>query len=241
MRKQCKSCGEIYDADIKFCIKCGSPIESMGSEEKPAAGKARKSKLGILVLIGVIVLAGAGSIIYTVVRQNDNKKVAADLKEDLEAAEEKASQRKTEEAKESTADASEEAENATADTSEEAKKAAGSSKDAEKAADAAEETGSGVAGSSSQSSVSQNSEYIIPDSSTRLLTAADLNGLSKDELRLARNEIFARYGRRFKDQELQEYFDSKSWYKGTIDPDDFNDDTVSEIEKKNAELIQSYE
>lgn len=106
-----------------------------------------------------------------------------------------------EEAKETTAKASEEAEEAAADTSEEAKKAAGSSKKSETAADASEE---GTASSSSQSAVSQNSEYIIPDSSTRLLTAADLNGLSKNELRLARNEIFARYGRRFKDQELQE-------------------------------------
>lgn len=229
MRKQCKSCGEIYGSDIKFCMKCGAPVEDMESREKTAASKPRKSKLWLIVIIGVIVLAGAGSIIYMVVGQNDNKKVASDLKADLDAAEDKASQSKTEETKEA-----EETKKATADTSEEAI-------EAEQSADPTEEAGEGLTGSDSQASVNQNSEYVIPDSNTRLLTAADLNGLTKDELRLARNEIFARYGRRFKDQELQAYFDSKSWYRGTIDPDDFNDDTISEIEKKNAEFIYSYE
>lgn len=86
------------------------------------------------------------------------------------------------------------------------------------------------------------SGYIIPDSGTRLLKKADLAGLSKDELRYARNEIYARHGRLFNDTELQEYFNSRSWYTGYIEPDDFVDSVeLSAIERKNAKKILTYE
>lgn len=85
-------------------------------------------------------------------------------------------------------------------------------------------------------------DYIIPDSSDRLLTEEDISQLTDDMLRKARNEIVARHGRRFKDEELQAYFDSKPWYKGTIEPDDFNLVVeLSEIEQRNMEFIQSHE
>ncbi|MBO4901491.1 MAG: YARHG domain-containing protein [Lachnospiraceae bacterium] len=88
----------------------------------------------------------------------------------------------------------------------------------------------------------QVSEYIIPDSSDRYLTDADVMGLSSEELRIARNEIFARHGRRFKDAELQAYFDSKSWYRGIYDPDEFSLVVrLSDIEQKNMALIKRYE
>ena len=57
----------------------------------------------------------------------------------------------------------------------------------------------------------QNTEdYIFPNSSSVLLTDAEVSGISKDQLRIGRNEILARHGRRFNDQALQQYFDSKS-------------------------------
>lgn len=85
-------------------------------------------------------------------------------------------------------------------------------------------------------------DYIIPDSSTRYLTESDLTGLSKEELRRARNEIVTRRGRRFKDTALQSYFDSKSWYNGTIDADDFNRKVkLTDIEQKNMDFIQKHE
>lgn len=80
-------------------------------------------------------------------------------------------------------------------------------------------------------------DYIIPDSNSRLLTDADISGLSLQEINYAKNEIFARHGRRFKSSELQSYFDSKNWYSGTIDPDDFNDNLLSSTEKSNAEFL----
>lgn len=86
-----------------------------------------------------------------------------------------------------------------------------------------------------------NSEYILPDSDSRYLTEDDLAGLSAEQCRLARNEIYARHGRRFQDAGLQRYFDSCSWYSGTIDPADFSDSVFNEYERANSRLIVEYE
>ncbi len=85
------------------------------------------------------------------------------------------------------------------------------------------------------------SKYILPDSNSRFLTRQDLYGFTAEECRLARNELFARYGRRFQDETLQAYFDSCSWYNGTIDPEDFDESTFNEYEKANRDLIVEYE
>ncbi len=87
----------------------------------------------------------------------------------------------------------------------------------------------------------EGGDFIIPDSDTRVLSKTELEGLSAEECRLARNEIYARHGRRFKDDELQKYFDSKSWYKGTVLPDEFTDNMLSEVETANRDIIVEYE
>lgn len=84
-------------------------------------------------------------------------------------------------------------------------------------------------------------DYVIPDSNSRYLTKADLTSLSKEELLHARNEIYARHGRKFQDAGIQAYFNSKSWYKGTINPEAFTESMLNEYEKKNATFILSYE
>lgn len=86
-----------------------------------------------------------------------------------------------------------------------------------------------------------SADYVLPDSSSRYLTEADLAGLSKEELRLARNEIYARHGRIFTSEELGGYFSSKSWYRGTVSAADFSDDLLSQVEKDNVKLIQQME
>lgn len=84
--------------------------------------------------------------------------------------------------------------------------------------------------------------YIFADSDSRYLTITDLQQLSDEELRLARNEIYARRGRKFKDSYLQNYFNGCSWYNGTIEPDDFLDnDRLNKYERANAYLILEYE
>ena len=82
-----------------------------------------------------------------------------------------------------------------------------------------------------------NNQYILPNSDYIYLTDSDLAGLSKSELKLARNEIYARHGYIFDTQYLQDYFNSRSWYR----PNPSFDGTVSTIEESNANLIKKYE
>ena len=88
----------------------------------------------------------------------------------------------------------------------------------------------------------QDSEYIFPDSNTRLLTREEVASKSKAELRLARNEIFARYGVIFGSDDLDKYFRSKSWYKPSISVNDFYDTVeMNMTEERNINLIREYE
>jgi hypothetical protein len=65
-----------------------------------------------------------------------------------------------------------------------------------------------------------------------------LQGLSLHELRLLRNEIYARHGRIFRAEWLQQYFFSQPWYA----PDDnFKDEELSGNDKLNVETIVKYE
>lgn len=85
-------------------------------------------------------------------------------------------------------------------------------------------------------------DYSLPYSDSTYLTEEDLDGLTKDELRLACNELYARHGRKFKDADYQAYFNSKSWYHGTVDPEDFDDTAVfNQYELANRDFIIEYE
>ena len=127
------------------------------------------------------------------------------------------------------------------EAAEESKPAEESSEEESSEEQKEKESAGGIDESQVENEQTKKEEYILPDSDTRLLTDDDVKDLTKEELRLARNEIFARHGRKFKDAELQAYFDSKSWYKGTIEPDAFDNNTLSSIEKANIEMIKKYE
>lgn len=83
-------------------------------------------------------------------------------------------------------------------------------------------------------------EYIIYDSDIRILDESELINYTKEELKYIRNEIFARYGYVFGDNEYKEYFESKTWYHP--DPD-FKDDqeNLNEYEVENVKLIRELE
>lgn len=85
------------------------------------------------------------------------------------------------------------------------------------------------------------SEYILPESDSRILTKEDLDGFDANMCRLARNEIYARHGRMFNDTELQEYFNGCSWYEGSIEGADFEESLLNDFEIVNRDLIVAYE
>lgn len=84
-------------------------------------------------------------------------------------------------------------------------------------------------------------DYILEGSDSRYISDSEIADLDKTQLSRARNEIYARHGRRFKDADLQSYFDSKPWYSGTIDPDDFSEGMLNSYEKANVEKIAAME
>jgi hypothetical protein len=72
----------------------------------------------------------------------------------------------------------------------------------------------------------------------KLISPQMLNGLSLNELRLLRNEIYARHGRQFQAPWLSQYFFSQPWYQ----PDEnFKDEQLSGPDKQNVETIVAYE
>ena len=84
-------------------------------------------------------------------------------------------------------------------------------------------------------------DYILPESNSSYLTDADVSGLTLQQLNYAKNEIYARHGRKFDSKELQNYFGSKSWYNGTVNAADFKETVFNEYEKKNAEFLRQKE
>ncbi len=85
-------------------------------------------------------------------------------------------------------------------------------------------------------------EKIEKDMRNRLASEAlspeMIDGLFIEDLRVLRNEIYARRGRVFKDQTLQTYFESQDWYKP--DPE-FKDEMLGEFELKNLAVIREAE
>ena len=79
--------------------------------------------------------------------------------------------------------------------------------------------------------------YLLPHSSYSYLNYSDIAGFSKSELRLARNEIYARHGFVFQSDDLRAYFKSQDWYI----PDSSFSGNLSSIEKSNVDFIKSYE
>ena len=107
-----------------------------------------------------------------------------------------------------------------------------------KASGTSGKSGSGT-GSGSYSTI--KGDFVFPGSSSSYLTKSNLKGLSSSQLMIARNEIYARHGRKFDDPGLRAYFQSKSWYKGTVSPANFSDSVFNKYEKANIMLIKQYE
>ncbi|MDO4324339.1 MAG: YARHG domain-containing protein, partial [Lachnospiraceae bacterium] len=85
------------------------------------------------------------------------------------------------------------------------------------------------------------SEYIFSDTDVRYLTREEVEKLSLQAACYAKNEIYARHGRMFRSQELQDYFGEKSWYVGSIPPDEFSETVFNDYEKANISSLQSWE
>ncbi len=77
-----------------------------------------------------------------------------------------------------------------------------------------------------------------PQSSTRSLKVADVENRRPEELRIMRNEIYARHGYSFRLKDMRSYFDGQDWYMPvSIDVTA----KLTPVEQKNEKLIKTYE
>ena len=81
-------------------------------------------------------------------------------------------------------------------------------------------------------------EYLFPNSDIKLIDNELLDNSSLWQLRRGINEIYARRGRKFINSGQRVYFEGKSWYKGSIEAKDFEEDFLNEYEKNNVSLLQ---
>lgn len=99
------------------------------------------------------------------------------------------------------------------------------------------------------------SDYLCSYSSDRLLTDSDVEGYLNANyseynfpeginiIQMIINEIYAKHGYEFTDSRLSAYFSNKTWYKSNTNKvNDMNavSDSMSEIEKKNVDFLNSY-
>ena len=293
----CKYCGNEVADNMKFCTKCGKPIQN--AQAAPSGQRTKKNKVVVplaapgqqqqmrpnpvgqsnqqpepkkkngalialivvvaLLVVAVVILAvvffsgriSTGSTENTMIEQSDDDDQKEDdqdkdkNKKDNEDDGDEDSDKQTLSDGDEPTDGVDNGEVAKKDTSEKEDEDElfrnNSKKDTKDATEDTEEDEDMIF-------QGDNDDYVLPDSSTRRLTAADLEEIADDKelLRIARNEIYARHHRRFADanpnqKPLQPYFDSKEWYDGYIEPEDFTDDMLSKIERDNIKLIQEYE
>lgn len=95
--------------------------------------------------------------------------------------------------------------------------------------------------SKEQPAAQEGSEFILPESNLRYMTYHDLKGIDAENLRIAKNEIYARHGRMFQSEDLSQYFNSKSWYSGTVSPDSFSERVFNDFESGNISMIQYFQ
>jgi hypothetical protein len=80
----------------------------------------------------------------------------------------------------------------------------------------------------------------LPDIRATLNVPVDestLKLMTKRELKIFKNSIFAQYGRRFKTPWLQKYFNSRPWYKRGS----FSEALLTKTDRQNVDLVMRYE
>lgn len=84
-------------------------------------------------------------------------------------------------------------------------------------------------------------DYLLPEADTKVYTADEVGGMSLQVTCYAKNEIYARHGRKFQSSELTEYFNQQPWYYGTIEPSAFSESLLNGTEAANVQTLAARE
>ena len=84
---------------------------------------------------------------------------------------------------------------------------------------------------------------MLPSSDSYYYSYDELSSMSAWDLYIARNEIYARHGRMFNRSDLQDYFNSQSWYEPIYTASQFDSmgGMLSDVELQNAKLMKQVE
>lgn len=90
-------------------------------------------------------------------------------------------------------------------------------------------------------SVLYGTQVVAVDLMREQLKEEDLLDKSCEELRIMRNEIYARHGRKFGNPKLRQHFLEQNWYDPKIEPNDFRERLITNVQNKNIEYIKHFE
>ena len=247
---KCSSCQNENKDEYRFCLSCGnprpaelSPDAPMPSARQTAPKKRGSAVLTVLVLIVCLLLLAAVAAVILLFPRMHRKSDAAEERTEQRESSRQSRRAETEEGEKTERGGTssfifggESSESPNAFPSETLIPIPSSTQ-----APAATPEPSPEPTPEPTAAPISSGDYLLPDSSSRYLTEADLSGLSWEQCCLARNEIFARHGRIFLTPQIAAYFEGKSWYKGTISADQFSETVFNEYERANISFISQYE
>ncbi len=97
--------------------------------------------------------------------------------------------------------------------------------------------------------VEPDTEYVEPEqtgyidyesASSRNFTESDVQGVSADTVQSVINDIYAHHGYIFKTPEIREYYESQSWYEGTVESESEAEKNFNSYETYNKNFLSHY-
>lgn len=235
---RCPACNSELVPGVLFCNVCGTPVAPAAPVAPivtaPVLRESRekkKSNVAVIILsiaLSISLIAGGVLLGITLINNSDDEVVSSREKDDEEKDKddseenEKDKDNENEENEEKAKEEEEEVEEEPADAEE----------PEEEPVEEERYTNPPVT-----NEIRYDNTYIFP-SDRIYITSADLYGLSRAQVALMRNEIFARHGHIFNKEPNISYFNSKAWYvpRGTV-----TESQLSSIERANVEFLVQYE
>ena len=82
--------------------------------------------------------------------------------------------------------------------------------------------------------------FAYPDSGSRVWSYGDVNGMTAGQVRYCINEIYAKHGYIFQNENWLNYFKQKTWYSPTVPKSAFGDNYLNSTEVANVKLLNQY-
>lgn len=227
-KRYCKQCGSICDEGQFLCNNCASKLK------KPIEPQKKKSRIPVILLIMLLVLGLAAGAAFGISKLlKDDAPISQSRQKDVVVQGEGCDE-STQNLEIGVVGSESPSNEANEENNESVNSSDSHGTEAEKSEPPVEEE-------SNISTQDENPDFILANSSNEYLTEADLAGLNAEECRIARNEIYARHGRKFDSEELQNYFSAFEWYKPSIESSDFEESSLNKYELANTALIVEFE